>query len=792
MTTLRWKKIISDLRINKGRSFLAAAAMTIGMIGLGAVLCAYAILVRELDANYTRTIPPSAIISVPEVTGDLMKTVEDHPGVDLVEARGYYQARILTKTEGWKTLLLFVRDDFRRMRLSRPKPDGGNWPPGPGEILIERAAFRVADARMGDMVTVRLPGAGEQPLKISGSIHDPAQAPAWMEGLVYGYVSKETLALFGPVRLNEVLLTVSEGTSDKTRIRSTVKSVTDRLEQKGYSIRRIEVPEPGHHPHQTQLKALLFLLEAFGGLCFVLSTVLVITLLGAIMAQQVRQIGVMKAIGARTGQVADMYLALALLLGALAAALGIPIAKMAARGYAAFAAQMLNFEIIDASMPWGIYLILVVVGLATPVISALWPVWRGSGITVRESITDYGIRAKANSRRLLDRLIELVPALPRPLLLSLANTFRRRGRIVLTMTTLTLGGAMFITALNIGASITKTIGVFQNAMQYDLRVTFTKPIANDRLSAVSKSIPGIKRVEPWGQSKASLVLDDGSDGNEFTVMAPPVGTDLLRPRVIEGRMTTAQDEKALIVNHIFMNEHPHLKVGDEVLLRMGNQKTKWRILGVIRQIGPPTAFTTYDYLSTLMGQQGLATTMAVVTDQRSVQAHQTAANRMEQAYRDAGIEIVDTVSIYTIQRILEDHFRILTLLLLFMAGLIVLVGGLALMTTMSIQVLERTREIGVMRAIGASNHELMRIIGTEGLVIGLASWVLALFLSVPLSKYIGDVFGLIFLRTTLDFALSPYAFMLWLGVVVIFSLAASFFPAKKATGLTVRETLAYE
>jgi putative ABC transport system permease protein len=510
------------------------------------------------------------------------------------------------------------------------------------------------------------------------------------------------------------------------------------------------------------------------------------------MAQQVRQIGVMKAIGARTGQVADMYLALALLLGALAAALGIPIAKMAARGYAAFAAQMLNFEIIDASMPWGIYLILVVVGLATPVISALWPVWRGSGITVRESITDYGIRAKANSRRLLDRLIELVPALPRPLLLSLANTFRRRGRIVLTMTTLTLGGAMFITALNIGASITKTIGVFQNAMQYDLRVTFTKPIANDRLSAVSKSIPGITRVEPWGQSKASLVLDDGLDGNEFTVMAPPAGTDLLKPRVIEGRMTTAKDEKALIVNHIFMNEHPHLKVGDEVLLRMGNQKTKWRILGVIRQIGPPTAFTTYDYLSTLMGQQGLATTMAVVTDQRSVQAHQTAANRMEQAYRDAGIEIVDTVSIYTIQRILEDHFRILTLLLLFMAGLIVLVGGLALMTTMSIQVLERTREIGVMRAIGASNHELMRIIGTEGLVIGLASWVLALFLSVPLSKYIGDVFGLIFLRTTLDFALSPYAFMLWLGVVVIFSLAASFFPAKKATGLTVRETLAYE
>jgi len=241
-----------------------------------------------------------------------------------------------------------------------------------------------------------------------------------------------------------------------------------------------------------------------------------------------------------------------------------------------------------------------------------------------------------------------------------------------------------------------------------------------------------------------------------------------------------------------MFQHPHLKVGNEVVLRLGTQKTRWRIVGVVRQIGQPTAMANYGYLASLMKQEGLAKTLAVVTKERSTTAHRIAATELERALEGAGIDVTDMVSIYTIQRILEDHFVVLTMLLLFMSGLIVVVGGLGLMTTMSIQVIERTREIGVMRSIGASSRELFKIIGAEALILGIVSWLIALVLAVPLSKYIGDIFGTIFLRTTLDFAASPMAFVLWLGVVVTFSIAASFLPARKATRLTVRETLAYE
>jgi putative ABC transport system permease protein len=792
MTILRWKKVINDLLANRSRTFMAAVATTVGIVGIGAVLCAYTILVRELDANYARTKPASATITVQPVSSALIDRVRRIPGVRGAEARGLYQARIRLGEDPWKTLFLFVIDDFDSMTIALSKPEVGATPPRPGEILIERAAFRVLGARAGDTVTVRLLGIGQQGLRVSGGIHDPAQAPAWMEGLVYGYVTKETLALFGHVPLNQVLLTVAEKPSDKAHIRSVVKSVTDSMTAAGYRVGHVDVPEPGQHPHQTQLKALLFLLQAFGGLCFLLSTVLVITLIGAMMSQQTRQIGVMKAIGARVGQVAALYLSAAPVLGCVAILVGIPLSVLGARAYARFAAGMLNFEIVNSSVPLWTYVFLVAIGLVIPALAALYPVLRGSRITIREAISDYGIAPRAQSSRVPDRIARMLTAVPRPLLLSLRNTFRRTGRTAFTLGTLAVGGAMFITALTVAASVTKTIGVFQNAMKYDLRVTLTSPLPFERVAPVAQGVPGVVRVEGWGQARASIVYPDGTDGNGFVIMAPPIATDLLQFRIIEGRGLTSGDTNSLIVNHIFMDQHPQVKVGDDITLRLAGRKTAWHITGVIRQIGPPTAFTAYDHLSGLLDQKGLVKTVAVVTRERSVKAHRTTGAALEEALSGAGIDVNDLVSIYSIQRILEDHFVVLTTLLLLMSGLIAVVGGLALLTTMSIQVMERTREIGVMRALGASNHELFKIIGAEGLTIGILSWVLAVVLAVPLSKYVGDIFGLIFVRTTLDFALSGRAFILWLAAVVLLSLVASYFPARKATRLTIRETLVYE
>jgi putative ABC transport system permease protein len=114
------------------------------------------------------------------------------------------------------------------------------------------------------------------------------------------------------------------------------------------------------------------------------------------------------------------------------------------------------------------------------------------------------------------------------------------------------------------------------------------------------------------------------------------------------------------------------------------------------------------------------------------------------------------------------------------------------MGTMSINVLERTREIGVLRAIGASNAGVVQVFILEGTAIGLFSWLLGGVLALPLTRLIGNAIGLLILGTPLTYTFSTGGWLLWLALVVVLSAVASFLPARRAARLTVREVLAYE
>jgi putative ABC transport system permease protein len=165
---------------------------------------------------------------------------------------------------------------------------------------------------------------------------------------------------------------------------------------------------------------------------------------------------------------------------------------------------------------------------------------------------------------------------------------------------------------------------------------------------------------------------------------------------------------------------------------------------------------------------------------------------IEQLYRDSGFRVQQMSTIDQLRTTISTVFDVIIIFLLFMALLLGVVGGLGLMGTMSINVMERTREIGVMRAVGASNGAILRIILVEGLIIGLLSWTIGGIVALPASRILTDTVGKALLQAAPSYIFSTAGTILWLGIVMVVAFLASFVPARRASRLTVREVLSYE
>ena len=140
----------------------------------------------------------------------------------------------------------------------------------------------------------------------------------------------------------------------------------------------------------------------------------------------------------------------------------------------------------------------------------------------------------------------------------------------------------------------------------------------------------------------------------------------------------------------------------------------------------------------------------------------------------------------------SEGLDVLVTFLLIMALLTASVGSMGLAGTMGMNVLERTREIGVMRSIGAVDWEIVKTVMVEGMIIGLISWFFGALLSFPISSMLSSIIGLAIFSTPVDLVFTAQGFVIWLVLVLVLSVLASVLPARSAARLTIREVLAYE
>ncbi|MBV7331102.1 ABC transporter permease [Chloroflexi bacterium TSY] len=417
-------------------------------------------------------------------------------------------------------------------------------------------------------------------------------------------------------------------------------------------------------------------------------------------------------------------------------------------------------------------------------------------MSVREAISEQGLGKGRFGRGLIDRFVlglrRVIP-MERPAQISLRNTFRRKARLTLTLITLSLASAIFISIFSVRASLQQTLDDGLKYFDYDIQIIFDRPYRTDRIQRQVSSLPGVEGVESWGFASARRVRPDETESDSIIVYAPEPDTTMLNPILVRGRWLQADDTNAIVINTDVLRNEDDIDVGSTVTFDIEGKENDWVVVGIVRGVlSGPNAFINFEHFGRVTNAVNRAQISQVRLTDRSAENQSIRGQELEEEYRRSGFRVQQMQTIAQLRTIISSIFNVIIIFMLFMAVLLGFVGGLGLMGTMSINVIERTREIGVMRAIGASDRSVLRIVLLEGMVIGLISWLIGGLIALPASNLLTNAVGVQLLQAAPSYIFSTSGAVLWLFIILILALLASFLPARGASRLTVREVLSYE
>lgn len=798
--SLRWRYAWRDLWHHKTRTLLVVISIAVGVFAFGSILGTIATLNRDLPIKYAEIVPASATLHSAPFDEAMADAIRRMPTVAQAEGRFRLRARYLQDNGEWHDIELLLLEDYVANAISVVKPYAGSWPPPDRELLIERNSLFLTERAIGETLHIETPTGVERTLPIAGLTHDMNQPPAQITGVPYAYISCETVEWLGyPCKYNELLLVVSSGQTDQPHITEVAKAVSDKFEDAGYTVLWTEVPVPGHHFAQDFLPTIQLILGILGTLALVLSGFLVFNVITAILTQQTRQIGVMKAIGAQSGQVTLLYLRLVFAFGLLALLFAVPLGVLGATLFSRFIAGQLNFDLQGVNLSAGVLLLELGIGLLVPVLAAIVPILGVAQMTVRAAVQEQGAEAPPpNGDAITAKLagVQRRLRLPRPVTLSLRNTFRRRQRLIRTLVPLALGGAIFMAVLTLRISLFTTLEATLTSQGYDVQIQLDDAYTSRRVLQVTDGVPGVIAAEAWTTREAIPIRSDGSEADDARLFAIPPTTALYQPELTAGRWLAEDETDGIVVAVGLLQAEPEFALGAPLTLRINGEELTWTIIGVTETFQPPLApsmlYVNQSALWRQLGYHNQTDTLRFLTVDHEAETHRVVAQALEQRLTQAGIGIRSTRTSTEDRRIFGERFTIITSVLLVMSFLLATVGSLGLMGTMSINVLERRREVGVMRAIGATTSSILQIFVIEGVIIGALSWVGGFFVSFPISYLMSIQIGMVFAKQPLTYIYDGRGPLFWLIIVMAVAAIASLVPARNAANLLVRETLAYE
>lgn len=797
-----WAKVWSDLWDNKVRTILAVLSIAAGVFAVGAAFGMSDQLLDAMDDAHQASVPTHFTLSLSTpVTTDLVDDLKNIAGVEDIALGSFETTRYKTNLDDeWQAAWVVSREDFEEQIYELLPLKAGEWP-NRRRIGVERLTSQHNSINIGDTIYFEIddrPKARE----VAGVMRHNFVPPPQFGGPGVFFMDADAMTLLGIPKgqFDQIIVRVTPYSRELAQ--DVASEIKDRLSSEGIGVAITIYQDPEEHWGRSIMAGINLVLQVMAAVSLGASVVLVLNTLMAIVTQQTNQIGILKAIGGTQLHIVRIYLISVFVYGILSLLIALPAGAWLAYIATWYLLDIFNIDYDVFQFSTTALILQAVAAIAVPVLAGLWPILRGTAITVREAVSSYGLGGDFGSNK-FDQTIERIGRffLSTPYAVALGNMFRRKGRLILTQIVLSLAGSMFLAVMSLSASLDLTLDNVLARQSADLFVIFDGDERVDYALEVAYNHPGVEYAEMWFQTGASILkegqrLQDAGIG--AVLVGIPNGSTLFQPDIMfAGRWLQPGDGPAIIIRKDVAEDNG-LWLGDTVRLDLGQYgDDDWQIIGIYQQVfgggvGETTAiYANLDAVARATKQYNSGDELRIQTQHPNEVYVDSVGKQLSDIFEARNIDIADTETIIQLRRDIDTQFDIVVNMLLAVAVITAMVGGVGLMGALSISVVERTREIGVMRAVGAKTGTILGMFMMEGILQGILSWAIIVPISIAIGRPLSNALGQVLFQASLDYQYNVESVGIWFVVMLIISTLASILPARSATSISVRDSLAY-
>jgi putative ABC transport system permease protein len=666
------------------------------------------------------------------------------------------------------------RNDARTMKIT-----SGAAPHGSGQVMVDADTAGKHHLKLGDEIGL-ISAVGTHTARISGIADFAVTNP----GAAIFYLDTPTAqrALVGRTGVYTSVEVMAAGGVTETQLKKNVLASTDG----DYKVRTAkETADANQKSVESFMSVMKYAMLGFAGVAFLVGIFLIINTFSMLVAQRTREIGLMRAIGSSRKQVNRSVLAEALLLGIVGSVLGVGAGVGIAVGLMKLMGQMgMNLSTDDLTVAWTTPVVGLVLGVVVTVLAAYLPARRAGRISPMAALRESGAPADAKASAIRAALgMVLTGAGGYGLYLAATADKASTGSLWLAMGIvlsligfvaigpLLAGGLVRVlsavllrvfgpvgrlaernalrnprrtgatgAALMIGLALVACLSVVGSSMvasatdQLDKTVGTDFIIGNDAGQLMTpqavravKSAPGVERVTEYRSTEGDFTTPDGKTLKDTSITAadPSYATDL-RTKTVAGDLADAYKPNSMSVHDKFARDHG-IHLGSTIAVAFKDGSTARLTVRAITSddvvIDKGAMYTSISTLAEYVPADRMPLDdLVFATAEDGQQA--AAYKALKSSLHDYPQYTVRDQTDY--KKALKDQIGQLLNMIYGLLALAIIVAILGVVNTLALSVVERTREIGLMRAIGLSRRQLRRMIRLESVVIALFGALLGL------------------------------------------------------------------